>query len=200
MKVVKVIYEAISVFILIVVVTLVVLLIGVRLIGFTPYVVLSGSMEPKFHVGSVVYVRDVEEDEIEVGDAITYYMADGDLVVTHEVIEIDEDNGLYYTQGIANDTADGTPATMETIIGKAYFTIPYLGYVSTYVTSPPWIYIIVALVLMWIVIMYMIDISQEEDEEEKEVTAGERRQRTSGNRKNVRRRGPRKRKGRRREE
>ncbi|MFI3326883.1 MAG: hypothetical protein R3Y35_12045, partial [Clostridia bacterium] len=75
-----------------------------------------------------------------------------------QVVEIDEENGYYYTQGLANDTIDGTPVTIDRIIGKVYFGVPYLGYISNYVTSPPWIYIIIAGMLIWIIIVYMVDI------------------------------------------
>ncbi len=163
MKIGRTIYNVVSAFILIALVGLVLLLVGSKLIGFTPYAVLSGSMEPEFPVGSVVYVKEVQADEIEVGDAITFYMSNGSTIVTHQVIEIDAEEELYYTQGIANDAADGTPTSIDNILGKVYLNIPYLGYIAAYITSPPWIYIIVALVLMWIVIMYMVDISKEEE-------------------------------------
>lgn len=39
------------------VVILAILLVGVRVIGLTPYVVLSGSMEPTYHTGSLIYVK-----------------------------------------------------------------------------------------------------------------------------------------------
>ncbi|MFI3326876.1 MAG: signal peptidase I, partial [Clostridia bacterium] len=141
-----------------------VLLVGVKLVGFTPYAVLSSSMSPLYETGSVVYVKEVVADDIEVDDVITFYMVDSTTVVTHQVVEIDNENGYYYTQGLANDTADGTPVTTDRIIGKVYFGVPYLGYISDYVTSPPWIYIIIAVVLIWAIIVYMIDISKEKEE------------------------------------
>lgn len=116
-------------------------------------------MQPLYDVGSVVYVKDVSAEEIEVGDSITFYMTDGTTIVTHQVVEIDEENGYYYTQGLANDAVDGTPVTADRIIGKVYFGIPYLGYISSYVTSPPWIYIIIAGMLVWMIIVYMVDIA-----------------------------------------
>lgn len=166
MKIGKLIYNALSALVLIVFITLAFLLIGVRAFGFTPYAVLSGSMEPLYETGSAVYIKSVEVEDIEVGDVITFYMSGSTTVVTHQVIEIDEENGLYYTKGLANETADGTPTSAENIIGKVYFGIPYLGYISSYVTSPPWLYIIIAAVLIWIIIIYMVEISKEDDTEE----------------------------------
>lgn len=45
-----------------------------RLMGLKTYKVLSGSMEPEYHVGSVVYVEKSLIDDIEVGDVITFIL------------------------------------------------------------------------------------------------------------------------------
>lgn len=187
MKVGKIIYNIISTFILIVVIALAILLVLVRLVGYTPYAVLSGSMEPLYSVGSTVYVKSVEAEDIEVGDVITFTMADGSTVVTHEVVEIDEEMGQYYTKGLANDTQDGAPTTIDHIIGEVHFGIPYLGYISSYITTPPWIYIIICLALIWILLLYMVETWEDEKHENPEGRAENER----AVRKNVRRRGPR---------
>lgn len=61
---------------------------GVRLVGLTPYAVLTGSMEPELPVGSLVYIRDVDPSDVKPGDAITFELESGTLV-THEVFEVD---------------------------------------------------------------------------------------------------------------
>ncbi len=133
--------------------------------GYYPYVVLSGSMEPLYQTGSMVYVEEVTAEEIEVGDVITFYMIDNATIVTHQVIEIDEINGYYYTQGLANETADGLPTTIESIIGKSSFSIPYLGFIVAYLTTPPWSYILIGLVLMWMIGVHMIDLWEKDKKE-----------------------------------
>lgn len=158
MKIGKRIYSIISSMLLIFIVVLVILLVGIKAFGYTPYAVLSGSMEPLYSVGSTVYVKSVEAEDIEVGDVITFTMADGSTVVTHQVVEIEEEQGYYYTQGLANDVQDGAPTTIDHIIGKVHFGIPYLGYIASYITSPPWIYIIICGALIWALILYMVEI------------------------------------------
>ena len=66
---------------------LAVLLVGFRLFGFQIYTVLSGSMEPKYPVGSLVYVRKIEPEKLEVGDDISFLVSDK-TVVTHRIVEI----------------------------------------------------------------------------------------------------------------
>ena len=105
------------------------LLMGTRLIGFEPYTVLSGSMEPEFPTGSMTYVRSVDTASLAVGDVITFRMAGGDTVATHRIIEvITEDSTLQFrTKGDANDGPDHNLVPADRVIGSPSFTIPYLG-------------------------------------------------------------------------
>lgn len=126
----------------------VVFLVFVRLAGIKPYAVLSGSMEPEYPVGSLLYVKKVDTDTLRVGDDITF-MLDEDTLATHRIIEIvpDGDNTKvirFRTKGIANEYADNGLVHCKNIVGKPIFDIPYLGYVSYFIQKPPGIYIAVA--------------------------------------------------------
>ena len=48
------------------------LLAGARLVGLRTFAVLSGSMEPAYPVGSLIYVRSAEPSALECGDVITF--------------------------------------------------------------------------------------------------------------------------------
>lgn len=130
---------------------LVVAFAGVRLVGLTPYAVLSGSMEPEYPVGSLIYVRDVSPSSVEVGQAITFRQGSGSMV-THQVYEIDSDQQLFYTQGIANVDSNGevmhdaAPTPWSSLVGEPIVCAPYLGYVNDWITHAPGIYVIVAFV------------------------------------------------------
>ena len=127
------------------VVLLAIALVGVRLIGLQPYAVLSGSMYPAYDVGSLIYVKAVDYKQLKPGDPITYMVSD-DTVVTHRIVEVvPEDTEPYtlwfVTKGDANATEDGAPVHYRNVIGKPVFSIPYLGYVSHYIQSPPGLYV-----------------------------------------------------------
>ena len=64
-------------------------LVGVRLFGLDIYVVLSGSMEPAYQTGSVIYVKEADTDGLEAGDVITFYLNE-DTIATHRIIEVVE--------------------------------------------------------------------------------------------------------------
>lgn len=70
-KTFKIISKILSFLAVFTVVILAVLLVGTKLIGLTPYTVLSGSMEPEYHVGSVIYVTKVEPEELKERDCIS---------------------------------------------------------------------------------------------------------------------------------
>lgn len=135
-KTIKIISKILNISLISLIVILAILLGGTRLIGLTPYTVLSGSMEPTYHVGSVVYVSKIDPNKLAVGDAITYRISGG-TVVTHQIVEIIKDNGLSFrTKGTANNIVDGTPVPSTAVIGKVRFSVPYLGYVSSFVQQP----------------------------------------------------------------
>ena len=101
--------------------------------GIEPYVVLSGSMEPEIQTGSMAYVNQrIHPYNVHTGDIITYQISDN--TVTHRIIE--ETLTTVLTKGDANEEADFSPVSRDSIIGKYLFSIPYLGYVYEHLSSP----------------------------------------------------------------
>ena len=157
------IWDGVTTVLVILVVTLAILLVGVRVVGFTPYVVLSGSMEPTYHVGSMIYVKEVDPAEVQVGDPITFRIGD-DMVATHRVIAISEDGQAFQTKGDANDAPDGAPVTAENLVGKPAFTVPYLGFLADWMMKPPGLYLTVTGAVVLLVLMSLPGILQKAEE------------------------------------
>ena len=116
------------------IVVIAILLAGTRLVGLTPYAVLSGSMETQYAVGSLIYVKDIETKNIQVGDPITFVLNEDLLVATHRVVEITKE-GSFITKGDSNESIDGKPVHRNNVLGKPIFSIPYLGYLSVFLSS-----------------------------------------------------------------
>ena len=57
------IWNAITTIIVVLVVILALLLVGVRIVGLQVFTVLSGSMEPTYHTGALIYVKKVKNKE-----------------------------------------------------------------------------------------------------------------------------------------
>ena len=124
------------------------LLVGVRLFGMQVFTVLSGSMEPTYQTGSLIYVKDVDHRDLKEGDVITF-MLDEDTVATHRIVGIVPDENdpsviRYRTKGDANDAEDGSLVHYKNVLGKPVFTIPKMGYVANYIQNPPGSYLTIS--------------------------------------------------------
>ena len=156
---------------MVVVVILAVMLVGVRLVGLQVFTVLSGSMEPVYHVGSLIYVKSVDAADLVVGDDITF-MLDEDTVATHRIVGIVPDENdpsvlRFRTKGVANEQEDGGLVHYKNVIGKPVFTIPYLGYAANYIQNPPGMYIAMAGGAILILLVFLPDLFAPEEEDRK---------------------------------
>ena len=142
-------------------------LIAPRLAGREAFAVMSGSMEPYYHVGSIVYVdKDISPEEIQVGDPITFRKADT-AVATHRVIAIDEEARQFTTKGDANEVQDMAPVSFDNVIGKAGMSIPLLGFISLNITTKKGMIAAAAVVVVFILLQLIPEILKPEEKEGK---------------------------------
>lgn len=170
MKAIKKLWDIVSTAVVILVVLFTLLLVGVRLVGFQVYTVLSGSMEPTFPTGSLLYVKEVDPFTLEEGDVITF-MVNETTVATHRIVgivpdETDPDVIRFRTKGDNNDAEDATLVHYKNVIGEPKLCIPELGYVANYIQNPPGTYIVVAGAALFLALMFLPDLFEEEEETE----------------------------------
>lgn len=190
MRAVRKIWGFLSTLLVIVMILLAIALVGVRFVGLTPYAVLSGSMEPAYHVGSLIYVKDIEPENVEIGMPITFVVNEDLLVATHRVVDIEsretreelvvdeegnpilDDNGkeqfqtvdleetayYYQTKGDANDEVDGSAVYYKNLLGTPVFTIPYLGYLSSWLQTRQGMIMGISIALVIIILTFMPDL------------------------------------------
>ena len=164
----KKLWSVLSTLIVIAVVALAILLAGVRLVGLTPYVVLSGSMEPTYHTGSLIYDKKVDPFTLKEGDVITFMVSE-DTLATHRIVGVvpDEDEPgtiRFRTKGDANDAEDGTLVHYKNVVGTPVFTIPYLGYFSNWITHAPGKYIAITAAVVFLILLFLPDMLKKADE------------------------------------
>ena len=133
--------------------------------GYEEMAVLTGSMEPNYPVGSLIFVKEENPENLQVGDVITYRLS-GDTVVTHRVVEINKDEQSVITKGDANESNDGSPVPYSKIVGEAKGKIPYLGYISLNIKTPKGILVTCGLIIVIILLTFIPDIFSDEEEEE----------------------------------
>ena len=120
---IKKIWNFITTAALVIMLMLVAILYIPKFLGISPLIVLSGSMEPVYPTGSLLYVNQHNLDNIQIGDAITFYI-DENTLATHRVVEIDEISCTYITKGDANEVNDGSPVSFDDVLGVPIINIP----------------------------------------------------------------------------
>ena len=168
----KKIWDIVSTALVALMVLCAVFLMGSRLLGYQCYTVISGSMQPKYMVGDLIYVKEVDVNSIQVGDDITFVVNEDLVVATHQVVRVDAEKQRFYTKGIANEIEDGDPVHFNNVIGVPQFSIPKLGYVSDFVQNPPGMYITIGVGIILILAVFLPDmIGKKKEDEDTEVSA-----------------------------
>lgn len=164
---VKKIWDMVTTVLVVLVVIFAVFLMGSRLLGMQVFNVMSGSMEPTYSVGDLLYVKSVDPDSVRVGDPITFVLNEDLMVATHRVVKVDRENRHFITKGDANETEDAAPVHFNNLVGVPVFAIPLLGYVSAYIQSPPGMYVAMGLVIVLLAAVFLPDLlTKKEDKKE----------------------------------
>lgn len=114
--------------------------------GAGSYVVATGSMAPSITAGSLIYVIDTGEYNV---DDVVTFQREGE-VVTHRIVAVESDH--YVTKGDANDGRDA-PVSHDQVIGKVVFSVPLYGYFFAIASTPigyGLLIVIPSVLLIWI--------------------------------------------------
>lgn len=158
--------NGLSTVVMVLVVLLALTLVGGRLFGMQTYAVLSGSMEPAYPTGALLYVRKVDPADIQPGQVITFLL-DEHTVATHRVVEVipdPEEAGIYRyrTKGDANEAADAGLVHCKNVLGTPVACVPYLGYVITWIQNPPGTYIAISAAAVLLLLVFLPDLFAED--------------------------------------
>ena len=151
----------------IILLALAILMFVPNFIGYKGIAVISGSMEPKIPVGSIVYAKEAEFSDLEVGDVISYKI-NNDTMVTHRIYSIDEKKQTVVTKGDANEKVDTAEVKSNQIVGKVAMSIPLIGYITIYAKTPIGIIAICAIAAILILLNFLPDIFEKENKKEEE--------------------------------
>ena len=110
--------------------------------GFRTFIIVSSSMEPDINKHDMIVITKANEEELQIGDVITFQAYIIELhdysYVTHYIADIQELNGqtIYKTQGANKEpddydnwidhTGQDTDITIDDIEGQYQYTIPLL--------------------------------------------------------------------------
>ncbi len=124
--------------------------------GLAPMIVLTGSMEPVFDGGDLIFIRTAEAEDIQVGDIISFFdpAGNGSSVVTHRVQEIVNQDGeiKFITKGDANNVEDRLAVRAQNLIGTyTGFHIPGAGHIAIFMQTTAGLIVCVILPVLLLV-------------------------------------------------
>ena len=123
--------------------------------GYSMYIVQTPSMAPTIIPGDLVIVKNTNPEDIKKGDIITFKGAEQGYLFTHRVYDVKKYNNIeFVTKGDGNETVDPSIASSNQVVGKLSFTIPYIGYVITYMQDN-WPLILMLIIGITILIMLL---------------------------------------------
>lgn len=107
--------------------------------GYRLFRIISGSMVPDYNIDEIVVCKDIDVNDIKVGDVVVYRGRIGELndkLIMHKVVDIDrEDHGLiFHVKGIQNTASDPNVQSGQ-IVGKVIFKSQALTNVYALATS-----------------------------------------------------------------
>ena len=129
--------------------------------GYRLFAVETGSMVPDYNINDVLAIKEVNHNEIKVGDDITYLGKKQDVsgkIVTHRIIEIEEKNGkkTYLTKGINNDVEDPTIGDNQ-IYGKVVGKVPVVTQINHIVKNQYGFFFLIFLPLVIVIFLEIAD-------------------------------------------
>lgn len=135
-------------------------------LGYKPFIVLSGSMEPEILPGDLIITKITDPEEIAVGDIISFREGET-TVVSHRVTEVLSEGRLaYHTKGDANINADAQTVLPEDLEGRYLFRIGGLGSVALFLQTPMGLLLFVVIPLCLFILYDVISRNRRNKKEE----------------------------------
>lgn len=171
------VFEIISTIVKIICAILLVLLIAVvglqrfsnnqkTILGFRVFNVATGSMVPTYKVGDIIIVKEVDTNDLNVNDPITYIGKEGDFtgkVVTHRIVNIEEteEGKVFHTKGDANDIEDPV-IKADQIYGKVVYKSIIISILAKLMNNLTAFYIVVFIPLGILIFLQIKDSTSNE--------------------------------------
>lgn len=127
-------------------------------LGIKSLVIISESMEPNIMPNDAIFVKEVPEEDLKVGDVISF--KDDGFINTHRIVEILNENGKikYRTKGDNNKRNDRNLVSYVDIEGKYIFKIKGLGTFTEIIKNK--VTLIGLLIILIVILIYQIRLNK----------------------------------------
>ena len=82
----------------------------------------------------------------------------------YQEVPLDEPAYYFYTKGDANDAEDGAPVYYKNLVGVPVFTIPYLGYLSSWLQTRKGMIMGISIALVLLILTFLPDMLRAVDD------------------------------------
>ena len=139
--------------------------------GYSIYTVVTESMVPKYKLLDIVLAKDVDTDDISVGDDVVYEGRVDDFkdkIVTHQVVDIEGigENKKFHTKGLANNYEDPVVSS-DQILAKVVMKCTILSFLSKIVNNIYGFYFIVFIPFAILLFLEILDVVHEKEKKKK---------------------------------
>ena len=130
------------------------------ILGYRIFRVITGSMEPEYDIGQVVICKEIDPNNIKVGDDIVYLGKYGEYngkIIMHEVIGIDRDenNNLnFHAKGLHSSSVEDPQISANQIYGVVKFKSGILTVLYRLATSIYSAFIIITILVLNVFISF----------------------------------------------
>ena len=153
-------FSPLGVLVFAVMVPLVMMTVAAFLFGWRFQPVETGSMAPRFPVGSLAVVEPIDPADVGAGSVIVFVDQNNrSRLVAHRAIQrLDTDPPVWTTQGDANADPDAFPVPSRDIVGRVRWVIPGVGTLVTAVRGPLAVMLLVVLPLVVLVVLELLSL------------------------------------------
>lgn len=102
----------------------------VNFFGYTPTIVVSGSMLPEIQIDSLNIIKDTDFEDVKVGDIVVYWSSLKNINILHRVVgetELDDGSTAFIVKGDANPVEDSEVVTEDNFQGTVILTINWIA-------------------------------------------------------------------------
>lgn len=116
-----------------------------KLSGYNGYYVISDSMSPAINKGDLVFTKEVDFEDIEVGDVLTFTREGSEKWFSHRVVKIKDSEKSFRTKGDNNNVEDPGYTSYDAVVGRVEKKIPLIGFLPMMLATT-WGKVVIALV------------------------------------------------------
>ncbi|MBE6755410.1 MAG: signal peptidase I [Ruminococcaceae bacterium] len=128
MKAKKIASKILTVFIILLSLFLITVSLAPKMSGYNGYYVISDSMSPAINKGDLVFTKEVEFADVEVGDVLTFKKKGNDRWFSHRVVKINTEEKSFRTKGDHNNVEDPGYTSYDVVVGRVEKKVPFIGY------------------------------------------------------------------------